>query len=273
MAGSFDLDNSLPPLASDALPVGVFRYDSENSDQPFSLLPNVRCLRIDVREGCEPPCARFEYIMDDSLALNFGWPSQFEQLWPIDAQGDYVVAADDRLVVMGQNPDGSPLYLFDGFAQIPQVDICPAQQRVSFAAVGVAARAYDDVITGRVQRHAGSPSDTSGASDVAVDLPCRFNPADTWVSGRGGFLGNSTPPANYTRDEGNILIEGGKGLGDFPVFIDPLLSEREDADSEDEDPSEGGTDAGDLVAPWYISDALKYLISQPNGGDDYLDWP
>ena len=262
--GSFDLDNSQPPRASDALQIGVYRYDRENTEQPFALLPNIQCLRIDTREGPDPPVARFEYLMDDSLALAFGWPSQFEQLWPIDAQGPYVAKADDRLVVMGQNPDGSNLILFDGFAQIPQVDVNPSQQRVSFTAVGVAARAFDDVIIGRVQRDANTPDDTSGDSDVVTDLPCRFNPADTSVGSLGGILGNSTPNANFTVDSGNATFPGGTGLGDFPVFVDPLLTEREVADSEA---------PNDLVTPWHVSDAVKYLLSQPNPGDDYLSWP
>jgi hypothetical protein len=270
--GSFDINNASPPLAGDALQVGVFRYNS-GAGQPFELLPNIRCLRIDHREGPEPPCARFEYLMDNNLGASFGWPSQFEQVWPIDAQGPYVVRPDDRLVVMVENPDGSPLYLFDGFAQVPQLDLTPQSQRVSFVAVGVAARAYDDVITGRVQRNAGAPDDTSGGSDTETDLPCRFNPADHSIAAQGGFRGNSTPNANFTVDGGNVAFEGGTGLGDFPVFIDPLLSEREVEDSEDEDPAEGAGDAGQLVAPWYISDALKYLISQPNPGDDFLSYP
>src|SRR5436305_13407372 len=96
---SFDLDVSQPPLSGDALQVGVFRYTS-GAEEPFALLPNVRVLRIDCREGPEPPVARLEYVMDDALDLNFGWPSQFEDLWPIDAQAPYVVHADDRLAAM-----------------------------------------------------------------------------------------------------------------------------------------------------------------------------
>ena len=184
MPGSFDLDNTTPSLCGDALAVGVYLYAPE-ADDSFFLLPNVRCLRIDYREGPEPPVARFEYVMDDTLAINLGWPSQFEQLWPIDAQGPYVVNPDDRLVVMAQNPDGIPLILFDGFAQVPQVDLTPRSQRVTFTAVGVAAREWDNPISGRVQRNSDPTGlqDTSGDSDVQVDLPCRFNPADTSVGG------------------------------------------------------------------------------------------
>ena len=93
--------------------------------------------------------------MDDAMALNYGWPSQFEQVWPIDAQGPYVVNPDDRLVVMGQNPDGSPLILFDGFAQVPQVDLTPRFQSVNFAAVGTAVRCYDTRISGRIHAQRG----------------------------------------------------------------------------------------------------------------------
>ena len=119
MPGSFDLDNTTPALYGDALAAGVYLY-TPGEDDPFFLFPNVRCLRIDYREGPEPPVARFEYIMDNAIAVNLGWPSQFDQLWPIDAQGPYVVNPDDRLVVMALNPDGSPMILFDGFAQSPR---------------------------------------------------------------------------------------------------------------------------------------------------------
>src|SRR5438128_1667948 len=47
---SFDLDNSHPPLFADALQVGVFRYDPD-AQQPYELLPNVRCLRINTADA------------------------------------------------------------------------------------------------------------------------------------------------------------------------------------------------------------------------------
>ena len=270
MPGSFDLDNSRPPLTANALAVAVYKYAPPSS---YQLLPNIRCVSVEYKEGPDPPVCRLEYIMDDSLSLNLGWPSNFEDLWPIDAQGPYVVNPDDRLVVAAQNPDGSNLILFDGFAQIPQADVTPQSQRVTFTAVSVAARCFDDIITGRVERDADRPEDGSGLADVETDLPCRFNPANETIGGRGGFLGNSTPNANFTHDSGNVAVKDGKGLGDFPVFIDPLLSEREQVNQEEENPDEGGTDAGTLVAPWYVSDAIKYLLSQPNPGDKLVAWP
>lgn len=252
MPGSFDLDNTTPPLWADAMTIGVYLY-TPDAGEPYSLFPNVQCLRIDAREGPEPPVARFEYIMDDTLAINLGWPSQFENLWPIDAQGPYVVNPDDRIVVMGHNPDGTPLILFDGFAQVPQVDLTPRTQRVTFTAVGVAIREWDQPISGRTQRHSDPVGiqDTSGDSDVSVDLPCRFNPADTSVGGRGGYLPNRSPDGADTVADGS----GGGSLV-YPVFIDPGIERTPDP-----------------RGYWSISDAIKYLLAEYNNEQKYTDYP
>ena len=253
MPGSFDLDGYTSSLSGPAMAIGVYLYDPD-AEQPFALLPNIWCLRIDYREGPEPPVARFRYILDSNMSLNFGWPARIGDVWPIDAQGSYVVLPDDRLIVAAQNPDGSPLYLFDGFAQIPQADVTPRTEEATFVAVGVAARAWDDTIHTRIQRDADTPDDTSGGSDFEVHLPCRFNPASQRPGSMGGYLGNSTPDALYTVPEDSD--DGG-----YPVFVDPLLAERQ-AEEESE-----------LVEPWYIADALLYLLAQPNPGDDYINWP
>ncbi len=251
MPGSFDLDNTTPALWGDAMAVGVYLY-TPGADEPYSLFPNVQCLRIDAREGPEPPVARLAYIMDDSLAINFGWPSQFEDLWPIDAQGPYVVNPDDRIVVMGQNPDGTPLILFDGFAQVPQVNLTPRTQQVTFTAVGVAIREWDQPISGRVQRNSDPVGirDSTGDSDVPVDLPCRFNPADTSVGGRGGYLPNRSPDgADTVSNEGGITL-------DHPVFIDPAIERSPDP-----------------RAYWSISDAIKFLLAEYNRTQEFTSYP
>ena len=218
MPGSFDLDGYTPALSGPAMAVGVYLYDPD-AEEPLSLLPNIWCLRIDYREGPEPPVARFRYILDGNMAINFGWPARIGDVWPIDAQGPYVVLPDDRLIVAAQNPDGSPLYLFDGFAQIPQAGRHPRTEDATFVAVGVAVRAWDDTIHTRIQRDADDPDDTSGESDFEVHLPCRFNPADQRPGSMGGYLGNSTPDALYTVPEGS-------NDGSYPVFVDPLLADE-----------------------------------------------
>ena len=73
--------------------------------------------------------------------------------------------------------------------------------------------------------------------------------------------GNLSGPLFFGRQVGlgDVVVSAFEDSdnGGYPVFVDPLLAERED----------------DLVAPWYISDALLYLLAQPNPGDDYIAWP
>ncbi|WP_165221963.1 hypothetical protein [Aquisphaera insulae] len=208
MVGSFDFDPFAAPLASPAATVGVFRYDpSRSGDQCFSLVPNVRCESIQHREGPEPPVARFRYTLDDSDPSS-DLPSQFELLWPMGAQGPYVVRNDERIVVLANTPWGGIRILFDGFVQVPSVALSPSSQDVSFLAVGAAIRAWDTPIGGRLERHADDPN---GGDMVSVDLPTRFNPdgqPNCTPDGRDAL--NSDPSKRY------------------PVFLDPNL--RRDPD-------------------------------------------
>ena len=169
-AGSFDLSPIPAGLSVPAAPVIVCLYDP-GGENPYTILPNVFCLRIDYREGAEPPLARFQYMMGDLLEAALGWPSQFEQLWPIDAQGNYIVQTDDRMVVLTQDPQGNAVVLFDGFAQIPQADLSAQTQSVTFVSQGVAIRLWDLPIFGRIQRDASNSTDTErrvGRADSAT---------------------------------------------------------------------------------------------------------
>jgi hypothetical protein len=234
-AGSFDLNPVPTQIANQALPVYVCLYDPTDEENPCTVLPNVRCLRIDYREGPEPPVARFQYFMDDLLQSTLGWPSQFEQLWPIDAQGNYVVLNDDRLVVLSEDPSGNSIVLFDGFAQVPQVDLSAQHQGVTFVALGVAIRLWDLPIDSRVQRNASATDTTDGSADVEIGLPCRWNPSDTSVAAMGGYIGNCVASADLSEVADNT----------YPVFLDPLVIERGELDT----------------SYWYVSDALSYLIA------------
>jgi hypothetical protein len=136
LVGSFDYNPYPPQLALDAIPIGVFLYDR---GQGYALLPNIRCDQIQYKEGIEPPAARFSYILDERAAFNNGWPSQFDQIWPLAVTpSPYVVANDDELVVLALLPDNTTRVLFHGFARVPQTDLTPASQNVTFVAVGVA---------------------------------------------------------------------------------------------------------------------------------------
>jgi hypothetical protein len=208
MAGSFSFDPYSAQLAGNAVPVGVFRYDPTlPADTCYAALPNVFCESVQYREGPQPPIARFRYLLDDS-ASSPDYPTQFEQLWPLDAAGPYVVRSDDRLVVLATSPTGENRVLFDGFAQVPEVSLGPTSQHVSFTAVGVAIRAWDSPIGGRLQRHADDPQ--NGAV-VSVDLPTRFNP-------------NGNPngtPQGADVDQSNASTS-------YPVFLDPAIDRQPD---------------------------------------------
>ena len=208
MPGSFDFDPYAVSLAGTAVPVGVFRYDpSPAADQPYTLVPNARCDSIQFREGAEPPVARFRYVLDDSVGASH-YPSQFDQLWPLAAIGPYVVQNDDRIVVLAIAPSGLGRVLFDGFAQVPQVNLSPTTQDVSFLAVGVAIRCWDSPIGGRYQRHADDPQ--AGAV-VSVDLPTRFNPDGQPNCTPVGYDVNQSDPTTS-----------------YPVFLDPRIDRQPD---------------------------------------------
>src|SRR3954471_23290351 len=208
MPASFDFDPYPAPLSGNATPVGVYRYDpTMPADERYSVVPNVRCESIQYREGAEPPAARFTYLLDDSAAGS-DLPAQVEDLWPLDADGPYVVRNDDRVVVLGTTPSGRNRVLFDGFAQVPEVELAPASQRVSFIAVGVAIRCWDQPIGGRYQRHGDDPQ---GGAVVSVDLPTRFNPDGCPNCTPDGCDVNASDPARR-----------------YPVFLDPGLDRQPD---------------------------------------------
>ncbi len=191
MPGSFDYDPYPPQLALDAIPIGVFSYDSSSPGSGYSFLPNLWCEQIQYKEGIEPPAARFSYVLDEVAAGQFGWPSQFEQIWPLTrAPSPYVVGNDDELVVLALLPDGTTRVLFHGFARIPQTNLSPANQGVSFVAVGVAILCWNIPVGGRIERDADDPQN---GSNVQTDLPVRFNPAGTGTRAIGGYLPNCTP--------------------------------------------------------------------------------
>ena len=257
MPGSFDLSYGTNFIAGYAAPVAVYKFANPGQASNYQLIPNVRCLGIDNREGPDPPTARFQYILDDTYAATLGWPSQFQDLWPLDAQGPYVVQNDDRVVVATQNPLGGPLVLFDGFAQIPQVDVSPTGQAVTFTAVNVAIRAFDIPVSGRTQRNSDILiRNTSGSSDIRTNLPTRFNPANHAIGNRGGFLPNCTPD--------NYDTNAPQGFS-YPVFCDPLAP--------------WATLPGGLAIPrlattyWTVGKAIRYLLARYNPDQFWVQNP
>jgi hypothetical protein len=217
MPGSFDYQPYPNQLALNATPTGVFLYNSAAANGArYTLLPNIRCEQIQYKEGSAPPSARFRYVLDE-LAGSNGWPNQFDQIWPLTVpSGPYVVGRDDQIVVLAFLPDGSTRVLFHGFARVPQTDLSPSQQAVTFVAVGVGIRSWDTPISGRPQRDGDNPQN---GNVVATNLPFRFNPADNGPRAMGGFLPNCTPDGYDV---------GESGATPYPVFLDPNIDRQPD---------------------------------------------
>lgn len=242
--GELTFNNEGDGLGSIAQSIGVYRFDpSAEGDSRFDLIPNVVCQRVERQIGPHPSTAHFRYLLDDS-GMYPEWPSDFGQIFPQDAEsGPYVVATDDRIAVLAWDAEGNSTFLFDGYAQIPQVDLSPDSQTVTFTATGVEIRCWDFPISGRLQRDAGNTTDSSGSSDFWTNVNPRFNPSD----GKGGLLPNCTTDGmDLFQDQPNEA---------FPTFLEEHL-ER------DPDPR----------TKWTVSKAIRYILSAYNDGH-YVDNP
>ena len=198
------IESTSLPLSRPALPVGVFRTQTEGGGN-HEYLPNVRVLTIQYREGADAGVARFRYVFDSNNPSTV--PNSFQDALSIDSTMPGVVANDDRLVVMTFDPDGNPEPLFDGFAQVPELGLAPDREMVTFLAFGVAIREWDTPIGGPLMRDADDPSTVS---DYETDLVTRFNP---------GGLPNATPEdADAVDDSGN----------NYPTFLDPRIVRKPD---------------------------------------------
>lgn len=236
-------------------PTGDEPADSSEEDTNYTLLPNVRCEQIQYKEGAEPPSARFSYVLDEVAAATNNWPDQFEDIWPLQGAVDpeYVVSTNDELVVLGEMPDGTTRVLFHGYARVPQTDLTPESQHVTFVAVGVAIRCWDFPIGDRLDRDGDMPYSTDPQNHVATDMPTRFNPASTGTRMVGGYLPNCTPD-NYD------FVPDAQGQPDvkFPCFLDPNI---------DRDP--------DPRTLWNLSKAVRYILGVWNSQteDSVIDNP
>jgi hypothetical protein len=229
MSASASVESSNVPLGRNSVSVGVFRYRGGQLEP----LSNVRVLTIQMRQGADPGVARFRYVFGPSNLPTD--PQSFEQALSVDSDLSGVVQNDDRLVVTTFYPDGSPLILFDGFAQVPELHLSPSQELVSFSAFGVAIREWDTPIGGAAVRDSSSPKT---GTDVETSLVAYFNP-------RGEP--NATPPGAEAKDQnGNT----------FPTFLDPCVIRNPDVRS-----------------IWTLSKAIRYLCYHENPGQEYVQNP
>ena len=220
------------PLSRPSAQIFIYRYNPGGAPT-YELLSNIRVLGIQYRDGPDPGVARFRYVFDPSNAPTD--PVFFQEVLSTDSDLTGVVKNDDRLVVFTTNADGSPLALFDGFAQVPELDLSPTEERVTFLAYGVAVRGWDTPIGGALMRHADAPTTVS---DVATAVEAHFNP---------GGQPNATPQgADATDPNGNT----------YPTFLDPMVIRSQD-----------------VRRPWSLPMAARYLCFQQNPDQAYVQNP
>lgn len=248
MPGRIDYDAELPsPMAPPVLPV-VYRYRPDADDgERYEPLPNVRLLGVEFFEGARVPEARFRYeFVAPSLAPP-GVPTAFGQVAGVDAGGRYVVANGDRIVARVVGPDDASRLVFDGFAEIPQVNFTPNAEVVTFQAYGTPVREADEPLKGSVWRETNRPK---RGEDIVTNLPARFNPKG---------LGNATPDGwdHYDEDRPD-REEDPEGwlaaLATFPVFQEPTTHVSLLVG--------GGTEPARARA-WDLAMAARYILFSP----------
>jgi len=169
MPGSATFDPYELPLSRDSAVITVYHLSKEGKIN--NLVPNVVCEQIQYRSG-QPGSARFRYITDDN-AKGEGYPTRFDKIFPFDAAGGNILKQDYRVGVFRELGDGEKQILFDGFVQIPQVDLDPESQPVTFTALATPIRCFDDKIRGAWYRDA---DDVYEGQLWQTKLPTRFNP-------------------------------------------------------------------------------------------------
>ena len=234
-----NFDPYAPPITGSATLFAVLRYHRANAGgDRFEPLPNVKVESIHWQEGPVPPSAQFSYVLDSTG--RYDWPSQPEQLWPLGPSLPYVLQPDDEVIVRAIAPDGSWRTVFDGFVQLPQLDMGPSGVAVHFTAVGVHVRLWDQPVERPAYRDTDDPEGTSRI--VAYNLPVWFNPDG---------VGNCTP-AGHDHDEG--------GPEQHPLFLDEKYPKVADADPE-------------TPRLWTLGGFVNYLCWEHNVDEVYVKNP
>jgi hypothetical protein len=245
------------PLARRSALIPVYRVD-ENGE--YQLLVNVACLGINYKEGADPGQARFRYLFDE-VTGHPGAPTRFEEVYPLDADGPLVVKNDDHLVVDRLRDDGSAEVLFDGYAQIPQVDLDAETESVSFVALGTPIREWDTPLGGAACRHADVPAESGVDEDT--DLPARFNP-DGRPNASPGDPGTDDPDTPAVDESLRPLVgisdkDSGEGTHEspkYPVFLGPIWPANEIH--------------GERIRMWDLGMAVRYILARGNPDQLYV---
>jgi hypothetical protein len=223
------------PTVRPAIPITVYRITGSGT-LSYTALPSVRCMAVEEHEGPAPASAMFRYAFDGRDPAS---PQSMEQALSTTWTGAGVVAEGDRLGVSAEQPDGTAVWIFDGFALTWKLDISDDTELVTMAAVGVAKRAWDTPNAGMLFRNSQAPETVS---DVPTSLPASFNP-------RG--IPNASPST----------ADSGSGSTKYPVFMDQYIT---------------GTDGSSNLYPriWDLNMAVAYTLFRPmaQGGNGEEAW-
>ena len=217
-------ENGNVPTARAATPIAVYKIVA-GSTYTYTALQNVRCMAIEEHDGPAPATAVFRYAFDGRSS----GPQTIEQALSTAFGGDGVVVEGDRLGVYATHPDGTGVWIFDGFALTWHAVLHDGTESAQIHAVSVAKRCWDEPIGGALIRTPSTPQ--TGGADVATDIVAQFNPRG--VANCSPSTGDSgTTPTNY------------------PVFLDPDTT---------------GTDTASIAYPrtWTLNRAAAHLLFGP----------
>jgi hypothetical protein len=225
----------VPPVRA-AVPLAVYKFVGPGN---YVALPNVVCLSIENHEGADPGSASFRYVMDSRL----GGPYTVEQALSTAYTGSLIVEVGDRLVVAAQRPDGVAEWIFDGYPVGWGGHLDGKAEGVAMQAIGVAKRAWDRCVPGRLMRHSDLPLT---GEDVETDLIARCNP-------RGQA---NASPKDHDSGEGS-----GPDDRKYPVFLDELL------------PADPDTPDDPYQQEWTIAMLARYLCYTCNADEEFVANP
>ena len=240
---NFDYVPEPGPLLEAASQVFVEKYDPDAAENKFSTVPNVVCETVQYREGANPPTARFHYVLDGTKRED-GWPTQIEEIFSLledtedpDAEpaeveqrairrARYTILPDDEICVAVYDAAGVRRIVFRGYAEAPETNISGSSQILSFSAIGVETRLFDNPIHSRLQRANSLPHVPGEDNRDWIHGAVRFNP-----DGKPNCTAEESPedladgrPLDPDLESENTDTAGDTELqsGDFtfPIFMD-----------------------------------------------------
>jgi hypothetical protein len=248
----FMYDPTGVPLMRPGVPALAFRYVP---DVGFQLLPAVKPLEVSYREGARPSVAAFTYVSGNTSADSY--PIWIEHVLPMATIGNpFLVYPDDRIVIATVGSDGLR-FLFDGYAQIPEVSWSDRRQDITFQAQGVEVRAWDNQMTGYPMRNAGNYANAGATNTRFVEDKIIINPVIEREA-RGNML---IPGHGYDAENPDTGRE-------FLPWVDPLVNQ--DITYTGEDGQEVKKSWRQL---WTLAEAVNTILAYYNNSRDIIAVP